>query len=82
MNIDAYNPAIAYLKEKRGIKEEITNVRGGIIRSETYNLEGYSNWSYDDQRVHLLLSQYYLGIEPKKELYSALCDMGVMQLVD
>lgn len=45
----------------------------------TFNNANQGNWPHEDQSVALLLGQYSLGNEPKKELYNILCDLGVMQ---
>jgi hypothetical protein len=63
---DCLNEGIAYLKEKLG-----KNQWGYLVANIIPNSEEHS--------IHLLLQQYYYGIEAKKELYYKLIELGVIK---
>ena len=64
---NCYNEGLRYLQSKGN---QITIKPDGTIIDKT---------SHDDKVIKCLLGQYYLSIEPKKELYFKLVYMGIME---
>ncbi len=73
------NEAIAYLKEKLGTKETRSglNIKNSQNRVDIIYLVNNIIPYSDEHSIHLLLGQYYYGIEAKKELYYKLISLGV-----
>lgn len=86
---NCYNEGIKYLIDKYGAKDAPLskfNTKSG----KTFN-EGKLSYvdgdrsrpvykmSHEDTEIKLLLGQYYLGMEAKKELYYKLLTLGIIQ---
>jgi hypothetical protein len=81
---NCYNEALAYLQGKYGTIEVSIGspfyFRGKAPKQgKTTTFKNVENDNHDDNEIKLLLKQYYLGIEPKKELYFKLVYMGIME---
>lgn len=78
---DCFNEGVAYLKERLGTRE----VRSGInIKNSPNRIDSvYRNEIIvplsEEHNIHLLLTQYYYGIEVKRELYYKLIELGVLK---
>ncbi len=64
---DCFNEGVRYLKDKLGVRES---------NKDLYKNESIIPYS-DEHLIHVLLGQYYYGIEAKKELYNKLVSLGV-----
>lgn len=72
----SYNLGIKYLHKK--YKSQLQRIRVGD--KESLGLPLFLDTkNADDQRIFLLLKQYYLGETPKKELKNLLERMGVKE---
>lgn len=81
---NCYNEAVRYLQGKYGTIEVRTGspfcFRGKVPKQGTATtFKNVENDNHDDNEIKLLLKQYYLGIEPKKELYFKLVYMGIIE---
>lgn len=91
---DAYNTAIKYLRDKygyrRGLLTESSQKRlNNKNKKEREDIEkSFSDQNYypilnqvtcpDDKVIEVLIGQYYLGIQAKKELYNILLLRGII----
>ena len=73
---NCYNEALQYLIKKYGAQEVPLSSQNNK-KSVTY--QSSEKMSDDDKQIALLLKQYYLGIEPKRELYYKLLSMNVIE---
>lgn len=76
---NCHNEAVQYLKDKLGTKDFNTGINTKKCPNRVISVYLVKNIiPYSDEHcVHLLLEQYYLSIQVKKELYYKLISLGV-----
>lgn len=79
---DCYNEALKYLISKYGEKVTSIGTHYQGQKNTTKKVVTYctdKEMTHEDKEVSLLLGQYYLGIEPKKELYNIMLSKGLVK---
>lgn len=71
---NCYNEAIAYMIKRFGAKQTPMS-KFNSSSASTYKTD---NLDDEGKEIHLLLGQYYLGIEPKKELFYKMLDKNLV----